>query len=349
MKLIYKNLTICSREELSIPADDTAVFKERQDDQDLCAESTMRLHLLLDKIYAGYIQVSLLSADTLNLSVKLPDIGKHAAKLQQQYLSMLLFYVLFRWDIKHVVMEAALTDLQLQRNLVQLGFQRLSRQEQGGQSTRRDDLLYHLEKADFNTALDEDGMRKELQTLSLDQLWELFPVIIKPYNEHYTSWYTEECLRIQTLLNERIVRISHIGSTAVKGLAAKPCVDILLELDTSHPQELIKTLESDGWVMMSRKQEKQGEILCFNKGYTPLGFAERIYHLHVRYPDAWGELYFCDYLRSHDELCQKYAALKKVLAQTYRRDRDGYTLAKTQFIEEITKRAYEEAPEKFKI
>ena len=76
---------------------------------------------------------------------------------------------------------------------------------------------------------------------------------------------------------------------------------------------------------MSRKQEEQGDILCFNKGYTALGFTEKVYHLHVRYPAAWGELYFCEYLRTHDAVCRKYAALKKELAQTYRRDRDGYT------------------------
>ena len=88
-------------------------------------------------------------------------------------------------------------------------------------------------------------------------------------------------------------------------------MDILLETDTRHPQELIERLTQDGWILMSRKQEEQGDILCFNKGYTVLGFTEKVYHLHVRYPAAWGELYFCEYLRAHAEVCREYAALKK--------------------------------------
>lgn len=60
-----------------------------------------------------------------------------------------------------------------------------------------------------------------------------------------------------------------------------------------------------------------------------------------------GELYFCEYLRAHAEVCREYAALKKELAQTYRKDRDAYTHAKTQFIEEMTKRARRELSDKF--
>ena len=208
-------------------------------------------------------------------------------------------------------------------------------------------LLYRLQASDFNRKENMDA--EELQKLSLEQLWELFPIVIRPHNEQYAAWYDAQRLHLQELLKASIVRISHIGSTVVKGLEAKPCVDILLETDTRHPQELIKRLTQDGWILMSRKQEEQGDILCFNKGYTALGFAQKVYHLHVRYPAAWGELYFCDYLRAHDEACREYAALKKELAQTYRKDRDAYTHAKTQFIEEMTKRARRELSDKFSI
>ena len=61
----------------------------------------------------------------------------------------------------------------------------------------------------------------------------------------------------------------------MKGLEAKPCVDILLETDTRHPQKLIETLTRDGWILMSRKQEEQGDILCFNKATRPLDLRRR--------------------------------------------------------------------------
>ena len=341
MKLVYKNLTICSKAEGSIPVCDTTCVPQLQEN---LMNSTLQLYLLLDTIYAGYMQVTLQSARTVTIAMRLANIGKNFALLHRQYVYMLLFYVLYRWDIKQVMMEVDAKEQQLQENLVQLGFQRIE-YEQEHPAIAKTPLLYRLQKSDFNRTDNQDAT--ELQKLSLEQLWELFPIVIRPYNEQYTAWYDAQRLRLQSLLKASIVRISHIGSTAVKGLEAKPCVDILLETDTRHPQKLIKTLTRDGWILMSRKQEEQGEILCFNKGYTALGFADRVFHLHVRYPAAWGELYFCEYLRTHDAVCRKYAALKKELAQTYRRDRDGYTQAKTECIEEITKLARAELSDKF--
>ena len=343
MKLVYKNLTICSKAEGSIPVWDSAHAPQLQEQQ---MHNMLQLYLLLDTIYAGYMQVTLLTAHTVSITMKLANTGKNFAQLQRQYLLMLLFYVLYRWDIAQVVMEVDGKDRQLQENLVQLGFSSVG-QAQKHPAMAKTSLLYQLQASDFNRKENLDA--EELQKLSLEQLWELFPIVIRPHNEQYAAWYDAQRLHLQELLKASIVRISHIGSTAVKGLEAKPCVDIMLETDTRHPQELIKRLTQDGWILMSRKQEEQGDILCFNKGYTALGFAQKVYHLHVRYPAAWGELYFCDYLRAHDEACREYAALKKELAQTYRKDRDAYTHAKTQFIEEMTKRARRELSDKFSI
>ena len=305
MKLDYKNLTICSKAEGSIPVCDTTCVPQLQEN---LMNSTLQLYLLLDTIYAGYMQVTLQSARTVTIAMRLANIGKDFALLHRQYVYMLLFYVLYRWDIKQVMMEVDAKEQQLQENLVQLGFQRIE-YEQEHPAIAKTPLLYRLQKSDFNRTDNQDAT--ELQKLSLEQLWELFPIVIRPYNEQYTAWYDAQRLRLQSLLKASIVRISHMGSTAVKGLEAKPCVDILLETDTRHPQKLIETLTRDGWILMSRKQEEQGDILCFNKGYTALGFTEKVYHLHVRYPAAWGELYFCEYLRTHDAVCRKYAALKK--------------------------------------
>lgn len=341
MKLIYKNLTICSKAEGSIPVCDTAHAPQLHEHQ---VHSMLQLYLLLDTIYAGYMQVTLQAAGTVSIAMKLANIGKNFAQLQRQYLLMLIFYVLYRWDIEQVLMEANAKDGQLQENLVLLGFRRADHAQKHPVMAKTS-RLYRLQKSDFDMA--KNLHAEDLQKLSLAQLWELFPIVIRPHNEQYTAWYDAQRLHLQSLLKSSIIRISHIGSTAVKGLEAKPCVDILLETDTRHPQKLIETLTQDGWILMSRKQEEQGDILCFNKGYTALGFAEKVYHLHVRYPAAWGELYFCEYLRTHDAVCRKYAALKKELAQTYRRDRDGYTQAKTEFIEEITKRARAELSDKF--
>jgi SAM-dependent methyltransferase len=79
----------------------------------------------------------------------------------------------------------------------------------------------------------------------------------------------------------------------------------------------------------------------FLKGYTSAGFAEKVYHIHVRYPGDWDEMYFRDYLILHPEAAAAYATLKRQLQEQFAYDRDGYTDAKGAFIKDVTKRARE--------
>jgi GrpB-like predicted nucleotidyltransferase (UPF0157 family) len=81
--------------------------------------------------------------------------------------------------------------------------------------------------------------------------------------------------------------------------------------------------------------------LMFLKGYLPHGFAEKVYHIHIRYHDDWDELCFRDYLIAHPEAAAEYAALKRRLFKDYEHDRDGYTEAKGAFIKEIIRKSKE--------
>lgn len=172
----------------------------------------------------------------------------------------------------------------------------------------------------------------DLTALSLEELWALFPIILKEHNPDYKDWYEEEKQRIISKVEpESIVRISHIGSTAVEGLVAKPTVDILLEIDGAcGVSAIIKALKTLGWRLMS--QEDDPVKLSFNKGYTPRGFADRVYHLHVRYFGNWSELYFRDFLIAYPDVAREYERLKRKLWKQYEHDRDGYTEAKTDFV-----------------
>ena len=76
--------------------------------------------------------------------------------------------------------------------------------------------------------------------------------------------------------------------------------------------------------------------LAFNKGYTEDGFAERVFHLHVRRAGDWDELYFRDYLRGHGETAEAYGRLKQELLQKYCHNRDAYTAAKAEFVKRYT-------------
>lgn len=76
--------------------------------------------------------------------------------------------------------------------------------------------------------------------------------------------------------------------------------------------------------------------MSFNKGYTENGFAEKVFHLHLRYMDDNDEIYFRDYLIAHPKIAEEYEALKLGLWKRFEHDRDGYTEAKSEFVKKYT-------------
>jgi len=193
-------------------------------------------------------------------------------------------------------------------------------------------------------------MCKEISEMTIEELWELFPIVLDSHKPEYSNWYLIEENKIRDLISESdIYRISHVGSTAVDGLIAKPTIDILLELEVlSDVAAIIEKLDKSGWGFMDSKDEPYlPRSLC--KGYTKYGFAEKVYHLHIRYAGDWDELYFRDYLRENSDVAEEYGRLKESLISEYRNNRDGYTNAKTKFIIHYTKFARKKYGEKYNL
>jgi GrpB-like predicted nucleotidyltransferase (UPF0157 family) len=66
------------------------------------------------------------------------------------------------------------------------------------------------------------------------------------------------------------------------------------------------------------------------------GFAEKVFHLHLRYYGDNDEVYFRDYLNEHAEIAKLYEEMKLNLWKQYEHDRDGYTEAKREFVKKYT-------------
>ena len=171
---------------------------------------------------------------------------------------------------------------------------------------------------------------KQLQDLTLEELWQLFPIILEPHNPVWKVWYEDARQELQQVIPAAdLVAIHHIGSTAVPGIWAKPIVDILVELKPAADMDAIaKRIEGNGWIRMSSNERR----ISLNKGYTFHGYAERVYHLHLRFEGDNDEVAFAEYLRQHPDVAKEYEALKLSLWHKYEHDRDGYTEAKTEFI-----------------
>ena len=70
-----------------------------------------------------------------------------------------------------------------------------------------------------------------LLKMSLQDLWQLFPINLTQHNPLWEEWYEEErSFLLKQLPFDEVVRLSHIGSTAVEQIQAKPIVDMLLEV-----------------------------------------------------------------------------------------------------------------------
>lgn len=184
-------------------------------------------------------------------------------------------------------------------------------------------------------------MGKALSEMTLKELWELFPIFLVEHNEQWVEYYDEMKDFLCNILSDYgIQRISHVGSTAIKGIWAKNIIDILMEINYNEDmEEVAKVLECNGFTRMSSDINR----VSFHRGYSEKGFEEKVYHLHLRQAGDNNELYFRDYLNEHPRIAKEYEQLKLDLWKQYEHDRDGYTEAKSKFITRWTleaKKAY---------
>lgn len=177
-------------------------------------------------------------------------------------------------------------------------------------------------------------MAKELVEMSLEELWELFPISLVAPNPEWKLYYNEIEMFLKDKLSEcPIEKISHIGSTAISDIWAKNIVDVLIEIAVGTDMEYVaKILEQSGFIRMSAEAGR----ISLNRGYTKEGFTDKVFHVHLRYVGDNDELYFRDYLNEHPSIAKEYETMKLQLWKQFENNRDAYTNAKTEFIQKWT-------------
>jgi GrpB-like predicted nucleotidyltransferase (UPF0157 family) len=204
---------------------------------------------------------------------------------------------------------------------------------------------YDISHENWDSAI--DVMMERILETDEERRARIYPIILSEYNPAWPEWFVEEKAALTRLIGvESICRILHIGSTAVPGLMAKPTVDIILEVNkTTDLDELTAALSSPEYICLSGAgltMPTPPPHITFIKGYLSNGFDEKVYHIHVRYPndnDTHEKLLFRDYLIAHPEAVIEYAELKRKLFENYEHYRDGYTEAKGALIKKIIGKA----------
>ena len=82
---------------------------------------------------------------------------------------------------------------------------------------------------------------KPLSEMTLQELWQLFPIQLSEHKEYWQNWYQEEKEFLASFFPQD-VQIYHIGSTAIHGIWAKPIVDILVEARPIEHQTIYELL-----------------------------------------------------------------------------------------------------------
>ena len=161
-------------------------------------------------------------------------------------------------------------------------------------------------------------------------------------DRNWPALYDAEAACIREAMGSLALRIEHVGSTSVPGLAAKPVIDI---------QVSVASLESLG--VYSKPLARLGYV------HIPVGDFDFVYpffqkpaewpcthHVHLCVLGSQQQrqhLAFCAYLRSHPAVAAEYAELKHALAAVHDgasfESRERYSLAKTAFVMSVLERA----------
>ncbi|MCM0148654.1 GrpB family protein [Photobacterium galatheae] len=152
------------------------------------------------------------------------------------------------------------------------------------------------------------------------------------YRDSWNDEFRQEKIRLQSALNEdNVVAIHHIGSTSVKGLCAKPIIDILIEVKS------LEKLDSESYLMASFGYEVKGEFGIVGRRYFQKGGIQRshqVYAFLVGSPEAKRHIAFRDYLITFPDIALEYGALKREAASICDNNIDVYCNHKNSFIKE---------------
>jgi len=163
-------------------------------------------------------------------------------------------------------------------------------------------------------------------------------VELHKYNPNWPVVFESERALLTLIFGRNALRIDHMGSTAIPGLAAKPIIDVVvLARNLDEAVATVPELEATGYSFWADNPDKTKLFLV--RGLPPAPRRTHHLHIHADSDEVERHLIFRDYLRAHYDVRDAYAALKTDLAARFRNDREAYTNHKTAFINEVVRAA----------
>jgi GrpB-like predicted nucleotidyltransferase (UPF0157 family) len=157
----------------------------------------------------------------------------------------------------------------------------------------------------------------------------------KPYSNTFPSLFQKEKKRIASSLKIALA-IEHVGSTSIPSLGGKGIIDIAISVSKEEMERASQILQELGYEY--RPTFSTPERFYFITYLTDPEEGNRRYHIHLTYPSSteWKELIgFRDYLRTHPEMVEEYAAIKKHAANMANQDGEQYRKMKEPIFQKI--------------
>ena len=159
-------------------------------------------------------------------------------------------------------------------------------------------------------------------------------VIVLPYEKAWKTAFEAIKQELEAVLGDWIVGIEHVGSTAVEGLSAKPCIDIdVIIRDYSVFHTIVEKLNNLGYVHEGDLGIKDRE--AFDYSHKPHLYKHHLYVCPQYSEELHRHLVFRDYLRRNPDAVERYSRTKERAAQLFPNDIDQYIAYKSPCIEEM--------------
>lgn len=161
---------------------------------------------------------------------------------------------------------------------------------------------------------------------------------IVTYDKVWPERFKHEAKKIREALGGHASRVDHVGSTAIKDMSAKAIIDIQVSIDNPDDETtFLPQLEAQGYQLRVRE-----------KGHRMLRTPALDVHIHVcKTGSDWERrnLLFRDWLRTNKQDHGAYSRLREELANSKWETMNHYADAKSDLIQEITRRAEKWAAE----
>ena len=177
---------------------------------------------------------------------------------------------------------------------------------------------------------------EEIRACTIGELAPLAgPIVLADYDPEWPGRFEREAARIRAILGARAKVLEHAGSTAVVGLPAKPIIDLVLAVaDSADEPSYVPEMEQSGYVLRIREPDWFQHRL-FKGPDTNIN----LHVFSVGCPEIEQMLLFRDWLRSHPEERDAYAAKKRELASQQWKFVQNYADSKTEIVREMLARA----------